>query len=84
MKRLKIVEQIIIVLILAILIPFTTIGIIISNISQQSVRSELENNASLIAHFAGDSIENYISLSQEELSQTAKAISHIPQTMSKL
>ena len=60
MKPLKIVEQIIIVLVLAVLIPIITIGIIISNVSQQSVRSELANNASLMAHFVGDAIEEYI------------------------
>ena len=53
MKRLKIIEQIIIVLVVAVLIPFITIGIIISNISQQSVRNELANNTSLIAQFVG-------------------------------
>ena len=39
MRRLKIVEQI---------IPFVTMGLIISNASQQSIRSELANNAVLI------------------------------------
>ena len=63
MKRLKIVEQIIIVLVLAVLIPFTTIGIIISNISQQSLRNELAHSASLMAEFLGDTIENYVKYS---------------------
>ena len=41
MQRLKIAQQIIIVLLFAVLIPFVTIGLIISNISQQSLRSVL-------------------------------------------
>lgn len=59
MKRLKIVEQIIIVLILAVLIPFTTIGFIINNVSQRSIRYELINSVTMIADFLGNSIENY-------------------------
>ena len=77
MKRLKIVEQIIIVLVLAVLIPFTTIGIIISNISQQSLRNELAHSASLMAEFLGDTIENYVEYSQAQLNQMALGVSHI-------
>ncbi len=84
MKPLKIVEQIIIVLVLAVLIPIITIGIIISNVSQQSVRSELANNASLMAHFVGDAIEEYIYLSQAQLNQMASGFNYIPDSMSKV
>ena len=84
MKRLKIIEQIIIVLIIAILIPFITIGIIISNISQQSVRNELANNAGLSAQFIGDSVENYVELSKNQLIQIASGLNYIPGTMEKL
>ncbi len=84
MKRLKIVEQIIIVLIFAVLIPFITIGIIISNISQQSVRNELANSTSLIAEFIGDEMENYIKHSQEELDKIALALNYIPDAIVKL
>jgi len=84
MKRLKIIEQIIIVLVIAILIPFITIGIIISNVSQQSVRNELANNAGMSAQFIGDSVENYVNLSSNQLNQLARGINYIPDTMSKL
>ena len=84
LKRLKIVEQIIIVLTLAILIPFITIGIIISNISQQSVRSELQNTTYLMAHFIGDSFEKYVDLSQSQLNQMAAGFNYIPNTMDKV
>ncbi len=84
MKRLKIIEQIIIVLIVAVLIPFITIGIIISNISQQSVRNELANNTSLIAQFIGEATENYVNLSQAQLDQMAAGFNYIPNTMAKI
>ena len=84
MKRLKIVEQIIIVLVFAVLVPIITIGIIISNVSQQSVRSELANNTSLMAHYIGDAIESYVNLSQAQLNQMASGFNYIPDTMSKI
>lgn len=84
MRRLKIVEQIIIVLVFALLIPFCIIGIIISNISQHSIRSELANSAGLIAQFLGDSIENYAKYTKSELNQIATGLKFIPDTMAKM
>ena len=84
MKRLKIVEQIIIVLVVAVLIPFATIGIIISNISQQSIRNELAHSASLMAEFLGDTIENYVKYSQSQLNQLASGIYYIPDAVNKM
>ena len=84
MKRLKIVEQIIIVLILAVLIPFMTIGIVISNISQHSLRIELAHSASLMAEFLGDTIENYVTYSQMQLNQIASGVNYIPDNIDKM
>ena len=84
MKRLKIVEQIIIVLVIAVLAPFVTIGIIISNVSQQSVRTELANNTYLIAQFLGNAVENYVNFSQSQLNQIASGFNYIPKTMAKI
>ncbi len=84
MKHLKIIEQISIVLVVAVLIPFITIGIIISNVSQQSVRKELAANASLMAEFIADSTEKYIDFSQAQLNQMASGFNYIPATMSKI
>lgn len=75
MKRLKIAEQIVIVLFFAVLIPFITIGLIISNISQQTVRKELVYSSKMISGFVGDSVQNYIKFANEELRQVASAIS---------
>lgn len=84
MKRLKIIEQIIIVLVIAILIPFITIGIIISNVSQQSVRNELANNAALTAQFMGYALENYVKIGQNQLNQIASGFKYVPDAMAKL
>lgn len=84
MKRLKIVEQIIIVLIFAVLIPFVTIGIIISNVSQQSVRHELANNAILMSKLIGAATESYISYSQKQLNQIASGFNFISGDMKKI
>lgn len=84
MKQLKIVEQIIIVLIISVFIPFITIGIIISNVSQQSIRSQLERNTLLIAKLLADNYENYVEFSQAQLDQMASGFNYIPGTMAKL
>ena len=60
MKRLKIAEQMIIVVILAVLIPSITIGFIITNVSQQSMRKELIYSATTLAQYIGDTINNYL------------------------
>ena len=78
LKRLKIVEQIIIVLFFAVLIPFFTIGFIISNISQHSIRHELANSATLMANFLADTIENYVLYSELQLNQMASGFKYIP------
>ncbi|MBR5303534.1 MAG: HAMP domain-containing histidine kinase [Candidatus Gastranaerophilales bacterium] len=84
MRRLKIVEQIIIVLVFAVLIPFITMGFIINNVSQQSIRNELANNAILMARFIGNAVENYVNFSQSQLNQMASGFNYIPNTMAKV
>ena len=84
MRRLKIVEQIIIVLVFSVIIPFVTMGLIINNVSQQSIRSELQNNAKLMARFVGDAIESYVNFSQSQLNQMASGFNYIQNPMSKV
>ena len=50
-KRLKIVEQIIIVSLFAVLVTMTICGFIINNINQQSVRAQLVNIGIIVAIF---------------------------------
>lgn len=83
MKRLKIVEQIIIVLVTAVLIPLVTIGFIISNVSQQSMRSELATSANLISNFVSNAIEGYVNFAQSELNEAATNIRYIPKAEEK-
>lgn len=78
MQRLKIAQQIIIVLLFAVLIPFVTIGLIISNISQQSVRRELNYSALEISRSIGENVESYLKSCQDILNQAADAITFIP------
>lgn len=66
LKRPKIVQQIIAVLLVAVLIPIITIGIIISNVSQQSVRRELNYSAKMIAQFVGENIATYYKLTEKK------------------
>ncbi|MBR3604496.1 MAG: HAMP domain-containing histidine kinase, partial [Candidatus Gastranaerophilales bacterium] len=63
---------------------FITMGLIINNVSQQSIRAELANNASLMARFIGNAIESYVNFSQSQLNQMASGFNYIPNTMAKV
>ncbi|CCY62527.1 gAF sensor signal transduction histidine kinase [Clostridium sp. CAG:967] len=56
-KRLKIVEQIAVVFIFAVIIPMTISGFIINNINQQAMRYQLRESAVLIANMVSDEID---------------------------
>lgn len=68
-KRLKIAEQIIIVLLFAVLIPMAISGFIINNINQQSMRSQLRDSAVLISKIVSEEIDVFITSSMNELNQ---------------
>ena len=76
-KRLKIVEQIVIVFFFAVLIPTTISGFIINNINQQSVRSQLRETAVLIANMVSDEIDFFLSQNQMTLSQIAYTLNYL-------
>lgn len=78
MQRLKIAQQIIIVLLFAVLIPFVTIGLIISNIQQQTLRRELNYSALEMSRTIGENIESYLLSAQKKLNEAASAITFIP------
>lgn len=75
-KRLKIAEQIIIVLLVAVLTPLVTIGVIINNVSQQSVRKELKYSAEMISQFVGNMTSAYLYNADNSLSQIAMSLNH--------
>ena len=58
-RRLKIAEQIIIVIFFAVLIPMTISGVIINNINQQSTRAQLRSGAVLISKIVFKVLSNY-------------------------
>lgn len=83
MKRLRIVQQIIAVILFAVVVPFVTIGLIISNVSQQSVRKELNYSVTSISKYIGGSVERYIATADEEFSNFALALKDINSNSAK-
>jgi len=76
-KRLKIVEQIAVVVCFAVIIPLAICGIIINNVNQQAVRFQLRESAVLIANMVSDEIDffsNSINTSLEQIELTLKYI----------
>lgn len=68
-KRLKIAEQILIVLFCAVIIPMAISGFIINNINQQSIRSQLKDSAILVTKMVSEEIDVFILSSFNELNQ---------------
>ena len=56
-RRLKIAEQIIIVIFFAVFIPMTISGIIINNVNQQSNRAQLRDAAIMIANIVSEEVD---------------------------
>ena len=75
-RRLKIAEQIIIVIFFAVLIPMTVTGFIINNINQQSNRAQLRYAATLIANIVAEEIEVFENSVNNELSQTIATLEY--------
>lgn len=82
-KRLKIVEQIAIVLFFAVLIPMTISGFIINNINQQSVRFQLRESAVLIANMVSDEIDFFTDSVHSLLEQVAFTLNYFPSKEAK-
>lgn len=68
-KRLKIAEQILIVLLCAVIIPMAISGFIINNINQQSMRSQLRDSAVLVSKMVSEEIDVFLISSLNELNQ---------------
>ena len=82
-KRLKIVEQIAIVIFFAVLIPMSISGFIINNVNQQSVRSQLRETAILIANMVSDEIDFFIQQNNMTLNQMAYTLEFMPSVSQK-
>lgn len=83
LKRLKIAEQILIVLLFAVLIPMAISGFIINNINQQSMRSQLRDSATLISKMVSEEIDVFWTSSMSELDQIKHATNYINGTTAK-
>ena len=77
-KRLKIVEQILIVLIFAVVVPMFTIGIIINNINQQAVRKELRHSAEITSEIIASRIQNSLLSVDSILDEMVIALNNMP------
>ena len=82
--RLKIVEQIAIVLFFAVVIPMTISGIIINNINQQSVRLQLKEAATLIANMVSDEVDVFQASASNELTQIVMTLDYFNSDSAKL
>ena len=73
-RRLKIAEQIIIVIFFAVIIPMTVSGLIINNINQQSNRAQLREAAVMIANIVSEEVDVFQHSIDNELTQIASTL----------
>lgn len=73
-RRLKIAEQIIVVMFFAILIPMTISGLIINNVNQQSNRAQLRSAAILISKIVSEEIDVFEQSINNELNQVMSTL----------
>ena len=77
-KRLKIVEQIIIITLIGVLVPSVIAWFVINNVSQHSIRQELGNSARLIAEIIENNISSVIYSDSNRLNEIIISLNHIP------
>ena len=77
-KRLKIVEQIIIISLIGVLIPSVIAWFIINNVSQHSIRNELSNSAKMLADIIENNIFSIIKSDENRLNEIIIAVKHLP------
>ena len=75
-RRLKIAEQIIIVIFFAIIIPMTISGIIINNVNQQSNRAQLRDAATMIADIVSEEVDVFQHSIDNELTQISSTLEY--------
>ncbi len=78
LKRLKIVEQIIIISLLGVLIPSIISWFVINNVSQHSIRNELGNSAQMLAEIIENNINSLIKSDNHRLEEIIISLNHIP------
>ena len=75
-RRLKIAEQIIIVIFFAVIIPMTISAIIINNVNQQSNRAQLREAALMIANIVSEEVDVFQHSIDNELSQISATLEY--------
>jgi len=73
-RRLKIAEQIIIVIFFAVIIPMTISAFIINNVNQQSNRAQLREAAVMIANIVSEEVDVFQHSIDNELTQIASTL----------
>ena len=76
-KRLKIVEQIIIISLIAVLVPSIIACFIINNVSQHSLRRELDYSAKMLAKTVENNIFTILSTEKRRLEEIIISLKHI-------
>lgn len=82
-KHLKIVEQIAIVFVFAVIIPMSVSGFIINNINQHAIRYQLRESAVLIANMVSDEIDFFNKTVNSSLEQIAFPLKYFPNDNAK-
>ena len=77
-KRLKIVEQIIIISLIGVLVPSVISGFIVNNVNQHSIRKELGYSAQMLANTIENNIVILLGSEQRRLEEIIIALKHIP------
>lgn len=83
LRKLKIAEQIILVLLFAVLAPLTISGIIVNNVNQHAVREQLQNTALLLANMVSDEMDFFDQTVKSEISQLSTQLKFIPKQQEK-
>lgn len=75
-KHFKIVEQIAVVFVFAVIVPMSISGFIINNINQQSMRYQLRESAVLIANMVSDEIDFFNKTVSSNLEQVVFSLNY--------
>ena len=78
LRKLKIAEQIIIVLLVAVLAPMTISAIIVNNVNQHAVRAQLKNTALLVANMVSDEMDFFNNSLKSEIAQLTTQLDFLP------
>ena len=78
LKRLKIVEQIIIISLIGVLVPSVISWFIINNVSQHSIRQELHASATMLAGIIENNISSVINSDANRLNEIIISLEHMP------